>query len=689
MPKYLFSNDQRISALAERIQWVAEYVLSGKKLKDIPGKSDNNNAATLEFYYNLYPDTENVKVAITSPQEVIRNFVLKFQFPNTRTQESFNDTLAEGVFLAPYRMVTSILLELTKVLGKKSSYLTLEEILYYVFTDINVCQNPSCDIEKLAVSIISDRKMHKDYSSVVSSELKWKHYDRQVREMMAVLCKCSECFQLSKGMLQYTYQDSEEDFINELVSYPYFWIPTNENDFELSNKEYISYMNIADTPYNIVKFPKKNNVVKKDVEIQPRDDNSYFDTQDYAYMSAIKTKPFLILGGFSGTGKSLLVKTLAFATCPCDGELNTSETSPGNYLLVSVKPNWHDATDIVGFRSSVNRNYYVTDFMRFLVKAKHHPNVPFFVCLDEMNLAPVEEYFADFLSVIESRKRKEDGSIVTDAIVPASVFADKDYADDFNIFLKLGLKPINEVKDITEFTAEIKKSENDEADFFEESWLVDELKRDGLTIPQNVIVIGTVNMDDTTNSFSRKVIDRAMTFETIVGTFDASYFDSDVTLGYVKNPKMGELFISDEVRATEMMEEGRFELSDDDKANIINFINDVNKDLEGSPFKISYRILNESILLYRSKQKIAELMEKEGGFEEDVSFNTDLNSIFDDILMQKVLPRIEGDYEKCNKCLSALSRRAAENDWKQSEEKIKFMIARFGKDQSGFTSFWN
>ena len=433
----------------------------------------------------------------------------------------------------------------------------------------------------------------------------------------------------------------------------------------------------------------KENERNKSSFVQPICDKTSLTSRDYAYMSAIKTKPFLILGGFSGTGKSLLVKTLAFATCPCDGELNTSETSPGNYLLVSVKPNWHDSTDIVGFRSSVNRNYYVTDFMRFLVKAKHHPNVPFFVCLDEMNLAPVEEYFADFLSVIESRKRKEDGSIVTDAIVPASVFADKDYADDFNIFLKLGLKPINEVKDITEFTAEIKKSENDEADFFEESWLVDELKRDGLTIPQNVIIIGTVNMDDTTNSFSRKVIDRAMTFETIVGTFDASYFDSDVTLGYVKNPKMGELFISDEVRATEMMEEGRFELSDDDKAKIINFINDVNKDLEGSPFKISYRILNETILLYRSKQKIAELMEKEGGFEEDVSFNTDLNSIFDDILMQKVLPRIEGDYEKCNNCLMALSRRAAENDWKQSEEKIKFMIGRFGKDQSGFTSFWN
>lgn len=435
-------------------------------------------------------------------------------------------------------------------------------------------------------------------------------------------------------------------------------------------------------------FDEPNLNDKGQAPIEPTSETTELDSREYAYMAAIKTKPFLILGGFSGTGKSLLVKSLAFATCPCDGVLNTSETSPGNYLLVSVKPNWHDATDITGFRSSVNRNYYVTDFMRFLVKAKLHPNVPFFVCLDEMNLAPVEEYFADFLSVIESRKRKKDGTTVTDAIVPASVFNDKDYADDFDVFLKIGLKPINEVKDITEFTAKVKESDSDESEFFEQSWLVEELKRDGLTIPQNVIIIGTVNMDDTTNSFSRKVIDRAMTFETIVGTFDSSYFDSDVTLGYVKNYRKGELFISDEVRATEMMEDGRFTLSDEEKNRIIGFINDINSDMEGTPFKISYRILNETILLYRAKQKIVELMGEEEE-NDGVEINTDLNTIFDDILMQKVLPRIEGDFEKCDKCLVKLGDRAERMEWKQSSEKIEFMIKRFGKDHSGFTSFWN
>ena len=420
----------------------------------------------------------------------------------------------------------------------------------------------------------------------------------------------------------------------------------------------------------------------------PLADDVPLESEEYSYISAIKTKPFLILGGFSGTGKSQKVKELAFATCPCDGVLNVTETSPGNYLLVSVKPNWHDATDITGFRSSVNRNYYVTDFMRFLVKAKQYEeqHVPFFVCLDEMNLAPVEEYFADFLSVIESRKRCADGKIVTDAIVPASVFNDTDYADDFNIFMKLGLEPTNpdwKADDISALPAD------EQAQAFVRQDIVEKLMCDGLTIPSNVIIIGTVNMDDTTNSFSRKVIDRAMTFETIVGKFDKDYFGGDVALNYVKNPLRGELFLSDEVRATQMIEENRFVLTDDEQEKIVNFINNINEDLEGSPFKISYRILNETILLYRSKKRIEEIMKADGGFEEGVVFKTDLNTIFDDILMQKVLPRIEGDYEKCNKCLTKLSTRADENDWKKSLEKIEFMIKRFGNDKSGFTTFWN
>lgn len=79
---------------------------------------------------------------------------------------------------------------------------------------------------------------------------------------------------------------------------------------------------------------------------------------------------------------------------------------------------------------------------------------------------------------------------------------------------------------------------------------------------------------------------------------------------YVKNPLPGEYFISDEVRATQMIESRRFNLSTEEEKDILSFINGINKDMEGTPFKISYRILNETILLYRSKKLLKKKLEE-------------------------------------------------------------------------------
>ena len=396
------------------------------------------------------------------------------------------------------------------------------------------------------------------------------------------------------------------------------------------------------------------------------------------YLASIKTKPFLILGGFSGTGKSQKVKELAFLTCPNDDEfskkLGNTENTPGNYCLVSVRPNWHDSTDLLGYYSSINDKYIVTDFVKFLVKAMQYPKIPFFVCLDEMNLAPVEEYFAEFLSVLESRKKVGD-KILTDPLLSADWF-NKKYKN-YNIFDDIGLKRIGQ---------EQSKGENRQASLFgvideapfDRMDIVERLMENGLCLPQNVVVIGTVNMDDTTNSFSRKVIDRAMTFETVVEEFDNTYYESEDTMTY-GGSKIGDCtwILPDEVRANEAIEHTPNLLNEDQKTEITNFINEVNTCLKGSPFQIAYRILNETILYYRATKIVNK--------GED-----DLNKVFDDILMQKVLPRIEGDYDKTYKPLAALKTKAETKGWTKSKEKIDFMLGRFSQDdQGGFTSFWN
>lgn len=109
----------------------------------------------------------------------------------------------------------------------------------------------------------------------------------------------------------------------------------------------------------------------------------------HPYLTAIKSKPFLLLAGISGTGKSRIVREFAFKSCPKCLQ-DKAGTTPGNYCMIEVKPNWHDSTELLGYYSNLNKEHQFTKFVKFLVKAKMFPKVPFFVCLDEMNLAPVE-----------------------------------------------------------------------------------------------------------------------------------------------------------------------------------------------------------------------------------------------------------------------------------------------------------
>ena len=133
MPKYLFTSDTRISQLSERIQWVAKYVNSGESLSKISDKSDNNNATTLQSYFNLRPGTQICSHAETNPIIAIRNFVLKFQFPNTRTKESFDNCIEDNTLLAPYRVVVALLIHMRKLHPEIECRFSLWEIMYFVF----------------------------------------------------------------------------------------------------------------------------------------------------------------------------------------------------------------------------------------------------------------------------------------------------------------------------------------------------------------------------------------------------------------------------------------------------------------------------------------------------------------------------------------------------------------------------
>ncbi len=178
-----------------------------------------------------------------------------------------------------------------------------------------------------------------------------------------------------------------------------------------------------------------------------------------------------------------MVRTLAYQTCPLK-ELQ-HDARPGNFELIKVKPNWHDPTELMGYTSRINgATYIVPSFLKFIVKAWKYQQIPFFVCLDEMNLAPVEQYLSDYLSLIETRQLR-DGIVFSDTLLKREDFESEKVYE--NALQEMGVP--------------------------REDVLWHRFMDDGVTLPPNLVIVGTVNMDEAAHSFSRKVLDRAMTIE--------------------------------------------------------------------------------------------------------------------------------------------------------------------------------
>ena len=266
MYNYLYTNDMRISDLPDSIKRVSEILLSGMEPYQVD-KSFGNNGATIQFYFNLQDNTETLIKGKDATLEVIRNFILKFQFPNTRTLESFRNTLNDKILFAPYRAIISVLYKLA-LNESNTSHLTHDEILFFFFCNSEVCTNPNFDIDKLINGITSYRNHPYDIASKVKANIRWNQYERQLREMMTVLQYASSIFKNRAGILSFVMPTSTDDiaFIHEVISYNRIWYPSNIEDFNLSNKEYISYMDTAKTPYYVIEFNKSHKPDIKTVE---------------------------------------------------------------------------------------------------------------------------------------------------------------------------------------------------------------------------------------------------------------------------------------------------------------------------------------------------------------------------------------------------------------------------------------
>jgi 5-methylcytosine-specific restriction protein B len=287
------------------------------------------------------------------------------------------------------------------------------------------------------------------------------------------------------------------------------------------------------------------------------------------FISSLLTKPFVILTGLSGSGKTKLAQ--AFVKWICQDE--------SQYRIVPVGADWTNREPLLGYPNALKPEEYVkpdSGVLDLIIQANNQRDLPHFLILDEMNLSHVERYFADFLSVMES---KEEIPLYAEGTIENGVPSK-------------------------------------------------------LSIPSNFFIIGTVNIDETTNMFSPKVLDRANTIEFRVTQDEMKNF-----LGNVKDINMDVLIGKGAGMAKSFLDMAAnkdFATDEGVKAALIQFFGELKK--TGAEFG------------YRSATEILRLIKQLSVLDNTLTTNQKI----DIAIMQKLLPKLHGSRRKLCPVLETL-----------------------------------
>lgn len=226
------------------------------------------------------------------------------------------------------------------------------------------------------------------------------------------------------------------------------------------------------------------------------------------FLALMRTRDLVILAGDSGSGKTSLVREVA-------------ESIGGRCTVIPVKPNWTGPEDLLGYYNPIDSRYQTTPFLLALQSAESEPDIPHFICLDEMNLARVEHYFSDFLSLLEDR----DGS----PIIPLYTSDEERHVvvkNDHFLALEEEVRQRTGVAGDATLMDILKNQQSNsmlhQLGGFQNKASVlehhEKLRRSNdalLRTPcsirflSNVHIIGAINIDETTHYLSPKVLDRA------------------------------------------------------------------------------------------------------------------------------------------------------------------------------------
>ena len=251
------------------------------------------------------------------------------------------------------------------------------------------------------------------------------------------------------------------------------------------------------------------------------------------YITSLLTKPFVILTGNSGTGKTRIAKQFSqYLERTIDGKRN--------WLIVPVGADWTDNTKMLGFYNPLEAKYVSTPILDFILQAIKNPTVPYFLVLDEMNLSHVERYFSDFLSAMES-----------DEEIPLYKVSSEKVKDE------------------------------------EETSIPEKIR-----LPKNLFVTGTVNIDETTYMFSPKVLDRSNVVEfkpekeAVLSLITGSIDVNDVS-------RAGNGVAEGFINLAAMIRNGVCNVGQLKLKHVLEFLDSIYEELQESGFEFAYRTVKE------------------------------------------------------------------------------------------------
>lgn len=316
-------------------------------------------------------------------------------------------------------------------------------------------------------------------------------------------------------------------------------------------------------------------------------------------VTSLLTKPFVILSGLSGSGKTKLAQGFVYWICGSDNQ----------FKIVPVGADWTNREPLLGYPNALDQTQYIkpdNGVVDLIIHARDNQNLPHFLILDEMNLSHVERYFADFLSAMESGGKISFHS------------GEKD---------KNGVPP-------------------------------------SIIIPDNLFIIGTINVDETTYMFSPKVLDRANVIE-----FRITNTEMEKFLENPLKPNLKELKGNGSEMAESFLELARKLDFDNTSVNPINeklieFFTELKK--TGAEFG------------YRSAYEIYRLINQLTVIDLELTEDEKL----DIAIMQKLLPKLHGSRRKLCPVLLTLGELCIQSDKFKDIEKEIFLVENFDYTQN-------